>query len=274
MPVPLPSGNSGTGSGRSYGEYRIRSACAAALTCQYPWTEKETFCDTEEKVDFIKKYTEEYLKVRPYFSEDFYPLTELSEKPDVWCAMQFNRPGQNDGIIEVFRRENAPYETASEIVLNNSWSGSTICNTGYNGDCSKSSSFIFRLTKLIDEGFFSKNKIDRVFIFGATNDSWTGNTAGKLIFDKWAEDDLKLVLPRISYFIKKLLEVVPQENICFIVNTNLREEIREGILKICDHYNVNYITLSDIEKIEGHPTYQGMISIKNQVISNLNRPCN
>ena len=51
-------------------------------------------------------------------------------------------------------------ETASEIVLNNSWSGSTICNTGYSGDCSKSSSFIFRLTKLIDEGFFRKNKID------------------------------------------------------------------------------------------------------------------
>lgn len=165
-------------------------------------------------------------------------------------------------------------ETASEIVLNNSWSGSTICNTGYSGDCSKSSSFIFRLTKLIDEGFFSKNKIDRVLIFGATNDSWTGNTAGELIFDNWSEDDLKLVLPGISYFIKKLLEVVPKENICFIVNTGLREEISEGILKICDRYNVNYITLSDIEKIEGHPTYQGMISIKNQVISNLNRPCN
>ena len=85
---------------------------------------------------------------------------------------------------------------------------------------------------------------------------------------------MKLVLPGISYFIKKLLEVVPKENICFIVNTGLREEISEGILKICDRYNVNYITLSDIEKIEGHPTYQGMISIKNQVISNLNRPCN
>lgn len=103
---------SGTGSGNGYDEYRTRSAYTAALTCQYPWTEKETFCDTEEKVDFIKKYTEEYLKVRPYFSEDFYPLTELSEKLDVWCAMQFNRPYKSDGIIEVFRRENAPYETA------------------------------------------------------------------------------------------------------------------------------------------------------------------
>lgn len=103
---------SGTGSGRSYDEYRIRSAYAAALTTNYSFSEREAFCDTEEKIDFIKKYTEEYLKVRPYFSEDFYALTEVSEKLDVWCAMQFHRPAQNDGLLEVFRRENAPYETA------------------------------------------------------------------------------------------------------------------------------------------------------------------
>lgn len=103
---------SGTGSGRGYDEYRIRSAYAAALTTNNSYSERETFCDTEEKAGFLKKYTEEYLKVRPYFSEDFYPLTEVSDRLDTWCAMQFNRPEENDGIIEVFRRENAPYETA------------------------------------------------------------------------------------------------------------------------------------------------------------------
>ena len=103
---------SGTGSGRGYDEYRIRSSYAAALTTNYAYSERENFCDTDEKVDFLKKYTEEYLKVRPYFSEDFYPLTEMSEKLDIWCAMQFNRSEEGDGIIEVFRRENAPYETA------------------------------------------------------------------------------------------------------------------------------------------------------------------
>lgn len=107
---------SGTGSGRPYDEYRIRSAYAAALTTNYSFSERENYCDTAEKVDFIKKYTNEYLSVRPYFSEDFYPLTELSEKLDVWCAMQFNRPEKNDGIVEVFRRENAPYETACFVL--------------------------------------------------------------------------------------------------------------------------------------------------------------
>ena len=103
---------SGTGTGRNYDEYRVRSAYAAALTTNYSFSERENFCDTEEKVEFIKKYANEYLKVRPFFSEDFYPLTEVTDKLDVWCAMQFNRPSCGDGIIEVFRREHSPYETA------------------------------------------------------------------------------------------------------------------------------------------------------------------
>ncbi len=103
---------SGTGSGRPYDEYRIRSAYAAALTTNYSFSEWESYCDTAEKTAFIKKYTKEYLRVRPYFSEDFYPLTEVTDKLDVWCAMQFHRPTEQDGIVELFRRENAPYETA------------------------------------------------------------------------------------------------------------------------------------------------------------------
>ena len=103
---------SGTGSGRVYDEYRVRSAYSSSMTTNYAYSERDTFCNTNEKTDFIKKYTEEYLKVRPYFSEDFYPLTEFSDKLDTWCAMQFDRPSENDGIIQVFRRENSPYETA------------------------------------------------------------------------------------------------------------------------------------------------------------------
>ncbi|MDY3929608.1 MAG: alpha-galactosidase [Clostridia bacterium] len=103
---------SGTGSGRIYDEYRIRSAYAGGMTTNYSFSERDDFCKKCEHIEFIKKYTEEYLKVRPYFSEDFYSLTEVSDKLDIWCAMQFNRPSDNDGIIQVFRRENSPYETA------------------------------------------------------------------------------------------------------------------------------------------------------------------
>lgn len=67
----------------------------------------------EEKTAFMKKYAAEAIKVRPYLSEDFYPLTELSENTDTWCANQFNRPSFGDGIVQLFRRENSPYETAT-----------------------------------------------------------------------------------------------------------------------------------------------------------------
>lgn len=107
---------SGTGSGRLYDEYRIRSAYAAAITTNYSFSEREEFADTPEKVSFLKKYLAEYLKVRPYFSEDFYPLTESSDRLDVWCASQYHRPSCDDGVIFVFRRENSPYETASFVL--------------------------------------------------------------------------------------------------------------------------------------------------------------
>ncbi len=103
---------SGTGAGRSYDSYRLRSCYGASLATNYTFSERETFGDDPEKLSFIRKYTNEYLTVRPYFSEDFYPLTELSTGLDTWCVMQFNRPEEKDGLLEVFRRENAPYETA------------------------------------------------------------------------------------------------------------------------------------------------------------------
>lgn len=160
-------------------------------------------------------------------------------------------------------------ETNSKIVLNNSWSGSTMCNTGYDGDCSTSSSFIYRLSQLIENGFFDENKIDRVLVFGGTNDSWSGNKCGSVKFADWTDEDLFLVLPGISFFMHKLQSVIAKEKIHFIVNTELREEVTNGIIDICEYYGIGYTKLEDIEKLDGHPNYNGMVAIKNQVLSNL-----
>ena len=103
---------SGTGAGRICDEYRIRSAYDASLATMsiYSLADGERL---DEKIAFLKKYFDVYLTVRPYFSEDFYPLSEVSDKLDVWCAAQFDRPSQKDGIVQVFRRENSPYECAT-----------------------------------------------------------------------------------------------------------------------------------------------------------------
>ena len=104
---------SGTGTGRVYDTYRIRSAYGPALNATYAFVEREPFGDDPEKMAWLKTRLDEYLKVRPFMSEDFYPLTEVSDRTDVWCAAQFDRPEQGDGIVQIFRRENSPYETAS-----------------------------------------------------------------------------------------------------------------------------------------------------------------
>lgn len=103
---------SGTGCGRAYDEYRLRSCYAGGMTTNYTFSEKDAYYDTDEKTAYIKKYTAEYLKIRPYFYGDVYRLTEPSDKTDVWSAVQFDRPEESDGAIQVFRREKSPYDTA------------------------------------------------------------------------------------------------------------------------------------------------------------------
>ena len=103
---------SGTGCGRIYDGYRMRSAYAAALATNFSFSAREPFADTPEKAAFLQQYLAEYKKVRPYFSGDFYPLTRYADQTDVWCAAQFDRPEQKDGMIQVFRREDAPYRQA------------------------------------------------------------------------------------------------------------------------------------------------------------------
>lgn len=104
---------SGTGTGRFYDTYRMRSAYGAGMTTNYTFSEKDTFGDDEEKLVWLKKCGEEFVKLRPYYSEDFYPLAEATDRLDVWSAVQFDRPSDQTGIIQVFRRENAPYDSAS-----------------------------------------------------------------------------------------------------------------------------------------------------------------
>lgn len=98
--------------------------------------------------------------------------------------------------------------------IGNSWSGSTICYTGYNNaDCSKTSSFIYRYMKLKSEGFFQQNEIDGIIVFGGTNDSWANAPLGKLKYSGWHEEDLFNVLPAISYFANILKKDFPNANL-------------------------------------------------------------
>ena len=157
--------------------------------------------------------------------------------------------------------------TGDNLLLNNSWSGSTIGYTGYNDtDCSTSSSFIYRYRQLKAQGFFEKNRVDRLFIFGGTNDSWSGAPLGEMQFDNWTEKDLYCALPALCYFINEVKTELPNAEIIVIINTEIREEIQDGLESAAKRYGVNYIRLKNIDKDFGHPSVKGMQSISEQVL--------
>ena len=161
-------------------------------------------------------------------------------------------------------------ETGSELVLNESWSGSTIGYRGYSGaDTSTTSSFINRIRKMKQNGFFDSNKIDTVFIFGATNDNWADAPIGKTKYKNIKEADLYEVLPAICYFLESVKALAPKARVIFIINSELKYEIVTGIKRACKHYSVESILLSDIDKQMNHPTVEGMKKIKDTIIKKL-----
>lgn len=152
------------------------------------------------------------------------------------------------------------------LLRNCSWSGTTICNTGYGGADNSRISFISRIDKLLEEGYFSKNRIDTLFIFGGTNDSWSDAPLGEAVYSNWTKDSLYCVLPAFSYLIDRLVKNTPNTRIYCIINNELKTEITEFYKSVCKKNNVYIIELHDIDKVYRHPTVKGMRSIKEQVL--------
>ena len=68
----------------------------------------------KDDVDWAKmrKRIDEWRKVVPFFLGDYYPLSAYSLAHDVWMAWQFDRPDLGEGVVQAFRRDDSPYETA------------------------------------------------------------------------------------------------------------------------------------------------------------------
>lgn len=161
-------------------------------------------------------------------------------------------------------------ETDSNLIQNNSWSGSTIGYTGYNNaDCSRSSSFIYRFEALYKDGFFDRNRIDTLFIFGGTNDSWSNAPLGEAKFQDITEQDLFCVLPAICYFTKRLQQLLSNTKIIIIGNCNIKPEITETMRLCCERFSLSYVQLADVDKINGHPTELGMKQICDQILKSI-----
>ena len=146
-----------------------------------------------------------------------------------------------------------------QLEVNDSWSGSTVCTTSYNG------------VHRPDNAFISKMRIDRlgnpdvILVFGGTNDMWAGSPLGDYQYADWTEDDLRNFRPALCYLFDQLHKRYPNALIYNIENTELRGEFYESCEVICKHYGVTRVRLHHISKQLGHPSIDGMNAIARQV---------
>lgn len=148
-------------------------------------------------------------------------------------------------------------EKGWKLECNNSFSGSTICYTGYRKEDYQNRSFHNRLRYL--------GSPDIILVFGATNDCWAKSPIGEYKYSDWTKKDLYSFRPAMAAMCDGLKKRYPNVDIYFIMNCDLTETITTSCRTICNHYGIPMIELHDVDKINGHPSIKGMKAIAEQV---------
>lgn len=143
------------------------------------------------------------------------------------------------------------------LEVNNSYSGSTVCCTGYNGADYSDRAFITRT--------FNLGHPEVIIVFGGTNDSWAGAPVGDDRFSGWDKASLYAFRPAFSFLLHSLRSLYPEARLYNVTNTGLSADVTCAMDDICRHYGVTNIRLHDIDKQWGHPSVAGMESIARQV---------
>ena len=156
----------------------------------------------------------------------------------------------------------------STVALNESYSGSTVCHTGYGGDC-KATSFVTRFERLVEEGYFEKNRIDTVIILGGLNDLWSGAPLGEVKFGEISVEEQYSFLPAVAYLLQSIKATLPEAKILFAVEQDLSEEMKVGIREICGELQVTRVELEGVSKKHSHPDKKGMVTIAKQIVAAL-----
>lgn len=156
-------------------------------------------------------------------------------------------------------------EYGIELQANNSRTGAPISYDGYGAGTAdaKDYSFISRADNL--------GNPDLIIIFGGTNDDAVNGNLGEYRYSSWKDTDLENFRPAMSCLLWYLKEQYPYSRLLFIANSGLKQEYMESMDQICEHYNVSMLKLEQIDKQNGHPGKAGMVQIKDQLISYLEK---
>lgn len=174
-----------------------------------------------------------------YNSPADHKRTDVTKVEQTWWWQVANEGGYKLGAIE-------------------SYSGATICNTGYRDEDYNDRSFVTRCTNL--------GNPDIILICGATNDSWANAPIGDYKYANWKRVDLYFFRPAMAKMLNDIKLHYPNVEVYFILNTELKKEINESVLEVCKHYDVPVLELVDIDKKSSHPSVKGMKAIAQQVL--------
>ena len=154
-------------------------------------------------------------------------------------------------------------DSAYTLEQNNSYSGSTICNRGYNRDDYSHRSFINRMTDL--------GNPDLILVFGATNDFWAGVALSPEEATQPEPHPMYTFRPAIDYLLQQLHALYPSAQVVFMLNDIIDGPVRQAVLEACDRRDVGCLQLADISKRMGHPDRAGMQAIAAQLADFLGR---
>ena len=160
--------------------------------------------------------------------------------------------------------------TYSNLLMNSSYSGSTICHTGYDGKDVSDTSFVARMTQLFAQTDFKKEDVDTVFVYGGLNDCWANAPLGQLMYEGFEMEDLYSVYPAFCYLLVNLKSNLPNARIIVIVEEYLTQQIKDAFITACQHLQIEYIAPQNISKVASHPDLDGMDQLTDQIIEYLN----
>lgn len=195
---------------------------------------------------------------------DSYSTFEGYVTPDSNDVWHYNEIGLTH--VEEMWWHQVATEMGWALELNNSFSGSLICNmdaSNYYGP----HSFIRRMNNL--------GHPDVIFILGGTNDVWNDAPFGDYVYADWTEEQLCSYRPALAYLLDNMKRLYPKAKLYFVLETDpcpggISEETRMNLIgsthRIANHYDVDCIDLYDVHKKWWHPDVQGQKGIADQVL--------
>lgn len=190
---------------------------------------------------------------------DSYSTFEGYTMPDSNAIWYVYAPQNRNDVVKVEQTWWHQFITKKgyRLEVNNSYSGSTICNTGYRKEDYTHESFVTRMKYL--------GSPDIILICGGTNDSWAGSPIGEYKYEGWTKQDLYSFRPAMACMLDFITKRYINAEVYFILNSELSDDINSSVHTICQHYAVPCIDLHDIDKQRSHPSIAGMKAMAEQV---------